>query len=429
MSFMKTTYQEKGYLNYIKKIDMSSYTTRGSGWTSHQSKEMIKAQDIAYWIKHCRYLEQLMIGDELMNVFVEPELIQSIFNYDPHPYLKVIDFTGFCDQTINEKLATIMFNEENKEDVRIEEESKKEQGDAEEEVKDVLDVHLQQWMNIPPQLSQLSFHMCMALSPSLFFLPFFKRLALNGNTITRLDLAYTPITNQVFDYLDPSQLTHLNLQGCKYISCCNSSTSSSNLISFLLKATNLIELNLNMHFNGTPNDQQFCESCLSSLLSKQHTSTLASSLKVLDLGGHGHLKDHHLQSISPLLLQQLLYFSIAYNSHITYPTLISILPKMKQLQYINVTKTKSIQPMFYPIFNHPQLPNNLQVMEVDNPKNTLSPKINSHQKKEVWNLHQYGRRCYYAKNNTDPRFKYSQKLLMMDEQPQSPMMKYWSFSY
>ncbi|CAO3620129.1 unnamed protein product [Cunninghamella blakesleeana] len=428
------TFEKQGYLKYTKKIDLSSYNIRGSGWTSDQAKGLVQASMLAHWIKKSGYLEQLMIGDELMHVFVEPELIQSIFNYDPHPYLKVIDFTGFCDQGINEKLANAMFSSSSPSFImndREGEDEKKDDNQVISTTNENLDIHLQPWMKIPPKLSQLSFHMCMALSPTLFFLPFFERLSLNGNCITRLDLAYTQITNQVFDYLDPLQLTHLNLQGCKYISCCSS--SSSRLIDFLLKATNLIELNLNMHFNGTPSGQQFCESCLSSLLSncKQH----CPSLKILDLGGQANLKDHHLLN-NITLLQQLSYFSIAYAPHITYQPFIStLLPKFKSLEYLNISKSKHIQPMIYPLLNQLDQPSLssylpcLKVIELDNPKNYLHSKIQSIKQVDYWQLHQYGRRSYYAKNNTDPRFKYSQKLLMMDDQPQSPMMKYWSFSY
>ncbi|ORZ11188.1 hypothetical protein BCR42DRAFT_421730 [Absidia repens] len=444
-------FQQTDVLRFVRTLDLSSYTVRGSGWTEHQAKTTVVAADLARWISLCRFLQQLVIGDELMYVFVEPDVMRAIFTTD-HPFLQVIDFTGFCDQKVTQAMADLFQQQQQQTcNKKIDNDnngvglespllvsttlgqqqySVSDLADATDGL-DRMDVH--EW-KMPPRLTQLSFHLCMALSPSLFFAPFFERLASNGNTITRLDLAYTPITNQVFTHVQPSSLTHLNLQGCRGIHCC--SGNETNMARFLRQCTNLVELNLNMHFNGVAMGNQFCGSCLAGFLRRDVGNM--HQLSVLDLGGQAHLTDDLLNSIPTSTLSKLHYFSVAYSQAVTLDgSMTGLLDKMHQLEYLNVTRTSiNASPRLLSLLlSHCSSNSNtgqLQVVEVDGTK-SVSPNQPQQQQspsgKNEWCFSQQGRRGYYARPGVDPRFKYSQKLLLLDEQPQSPMMKYWSFSH
>ncbi|KAI8089022.1 uncharacterized protein BX664DRAFT_331987 [Halteromyces radiatus] len=406
-------FEEKQYVGYVRKLDLSSYSVRGSGWTEQQAKQIVVATELAHLITVCHYLQQLVIGDELMHVFVEPGVMRAIFTTD-HPFLQVIDFTGFCDQKITQVMADL-FQQQEKEKEKKEKGQEltlmiKKDDDEEEE-----DMKVHQW-KMPPKLTQLSFHHCMALSPKLFFQPFFERLAMNGNTITRLDLAYTPITNQIFTYINSSTLTHLNLQGCRGIYCCYQ--DNNDMMAFLSECIHLVELNLNLQFNGIPMGNQFCHGCLKRFLMQDVKKM--KNLRVLDLGGQANLTDDILLNMYDGLTRQLQYFSVGYNRCISMEMILILLTRMKQLEYLNVTRCNNISITKLLLYlNHHH--HNIQVIEIDN--------HHHHKNINDWYFIQHGRRGYYARKGIDPRFKYSQKLLLLDEQPQSPMMKYWSFSY
>lgn len=415
-------FEAKGYLErYVRTLDLSSYTVRGSGWSEQQAKKVIVASDLAQWITRCRFLQQIVIGDELMHVFVEPDVMRAIFTTD-HPFLQVIDFTGFCDQKVTKAMADLFLQQHSTS-------TKKDEGKAISPLllptlhtpqettddDDRMDVH--HW-KMPPRLTQLSFHLCMALSPTLFFQPFFERLASNGNTITRLDLAHTPITNQVFTHVNPSTLTHLNLQGCRGIHCCDG------LAPFLRQCTNLVELNLNMHFNGVAVGNQFCSGCLGDFL--RHDLKPMRRLRVLDLGGQAHLTDGLLIQTPIAVLAGLHYLSVAYATHVTLDGAMgTLLGVMKQIEYLNVTRTSMNRNPRTLLDLCARVAPQLQVIEVEDRAMGRDRMAGS----TTWAFSQHGRRGYYARQGIDPRFKYSQKLLLLDEQPQSPMMKYWSFSY
>ncbi|KAI8343191.1 hypothetical protein BC941DRAFT_410679 [Chlamydoabsidia padenii] len=447
-------FRSKGYLErYVRTLDLSSFTVRGSGWSEQQAKKVIVASDLARWITLCRYLQQVVIGDELMHVFVEPDVMRAIFTTD-HPYLQVIDFTGFCDQKVTKAMADL-FQQQQQQLQRVNKKKKEisngddisplllptlsplaiqqqpmddhsdENEDDDDDDVDTLDrMGVHQW-KMPPRLTQLSFHLCMALSPTLFFQPFFERLASNGNTITRLDLAYTPITNQVFTHVNPSTLTHLNLQGCRGIQCCNH--NGMTMAAFLRQCTGLVELNLNMHFNGMAMGNQFCSQCLAQFLrvDLKHMR----HLRVLDLGGQAHLTDALLVDMPTSVLSQLHYFSVAYATAVSLQGAMQyLLDQMKRVEYLNVTRTSMNTSPRLLLDHCTKVAPQLKVIEVDGKSNGGTG--GGYDKSlSTWSYSQHGRRGYYARQGIDPRFKYSQKLLLLDEQPQSPMMKYWSFSY
>ncbi|KAL0573711.1 hypothetical protein ABG067_009189, partial [Albugo candida] len=77
------------------RLDLSSYTTKGSRYSVEKAKSIVLANELANLILKCKNLKELFVGEELMHAFVSPRVIRSIFNIKNN--LTTLDFTGFCD--------------------------------------------------------------------------------------------------------------------------------------------------------------------------------------------------------------------------------------------------------------------------------------------------------------------------------------------
>lgn len=391
--------------SFVRILDFSSYTTRGSRWTEAKAKSLLVASEIASLIRACPNLQELYVGEEMMHAFVSPCVIKSIFNNKQQRNLETVDFTGFCDK----KFTTVMsdfFGKPLPSKLKEPQPCTKVTTTATAEM-----IEEEDW-SIPSKLKNISFYMCMALSEQQFFIPFFDKLSLSGNQLVQLDLAHTQITSQVFVSLEKSMstITHLNLAGCHQLTCC------SPLISFITQATQLQQFNLNMDFSGFA-CSKFCTQCLYTLM-----KSFSSALHTLDMGGHLNLNDELLKHVqqAPTNLQ---YLSISACKNISVNGLKHYL-KGKKLQYLNVSKalTTTTTTMEIPrVLN--ELTNICDVIEISNTmgKDKLSPCI------KEWKLIQQGRRFYYSKSGEDARFIYSKKLLFNDQL--SPMNIYWAYSY
>ncbi|KAI8144216.1 hypothetical protein BJV82DRAFT_608736 [Fennellomyces sp. T-0311] len=395
-------FRQRGWLKYVRRLDLSSYTARGSGWTEAKAKAIVEPRTLAQLLIDCVNLTELYVGEEMMHAFVEPIVIRAIFN--PHPRLEVLDFSGFCDRRFTDAMAHVFSGE-----------GKKKHEDA---VADNTLLQLESQMPentvMPPRLGRISFYMCMALSQSSFFIPFFEQLS--KNELSRLDLANTKITSELFRHLDPSSLTHLNVQGCHGISCCSA------FIPFVARAKKLIELNLNMNFSGV-GGSNFCSDCLARLVSMD-----MPQLRSLNLGGHGSMDDHVLSHFSDANARRLEFFSLASTKEITVQGLLNLLGRMPQLKYMNLAHTwvdlKCLTQVLLSTRTddkQPGIHSTLKIIEVKQ-DNRYPQYI------QDWRLVHHGRRSYYSRDGVDPRFYYSNKLLMLDEIPSSPMTKYWSYS-
>ncbi|KAI9249404.1 hypothetical protein BDA99DRAFT_523710 [Phascolomyces articulosus] len=425
-------FRKRGWLKYVRRLDLSSYSARGSGWTEAKAKAIVEPHALAQLLIDCVYLTELYVGEEMMQAFVEPIVIRAIFN--GHPRLEVLDFTGFCDRKFTDVMAHVFGgnndNQQQQQHKSIKQQQKEiwdregilpfmMEDEEEEEEKDLLALESQLPENtmMPPRLNRISFYMCMALSQSSFFIPFFGQLS--NNQLTRLDLANTKITSDLFQHLDPTCLTHLNLQGCHGVSCC------SLFLPFLEQAKELIELNLNMSFSGV-GGSNFCSDCLAHLVSID-----MPHLRTLNLGGHGHMNDHVLSNVHPQNARRLEYFSLASTKQVTVDALLKLLGGMSQLKYLNLSRTWFILDLKYlaSILSSTRtdekqvsgISPTLKVIEV-------SPESRYPQQIHDWTLVHHGRRSYYSRDQVDPRFFYSNKLLLLDEIPVSPMTKYWSYS-
>ncbi|CAO3645288.1 unnamed protein product [Mucor hiemalis] len=394
---------------FVCKLDFSSYTTKGSRYSVEKAKTVVLANELACIIRECEYLKELFVGEELMHAFVSPRVIRSIFCHKNK--LSTLDFTGFCDRSFTTVMTDIF-----KPNIltKLEEKKCKSINSTTEEMTTVME----NW-SIPPRLQNVSFYMCMALSQDHFFAPFFDKLAISGNRLTRLDLAYTQITSQLFTHMVPEnyeRLTHLNLQGCHSLTCC------SPLISFIESCKELVELHINVNLNGV-GGSRFCHECIYRIL--KSTSKL-KSLKSLDMGGHVNFDDAMMRAIDMTgSFKELRHFSLTYCSNVSLDVLQNnFLIHLPKLHYLNLARTPLTTDINYlPRVLH-ELSPHIKVVEIS----PFTPKKYPTCIKD-WNLTIQGRRTYYSRDNVDPKYVYPKKMLMLENQVLSPMNKYWCYSY
>ncbi|RCH91414.1 hypothetical protein CU098_004667 [Rhizopus stolonifer] len=371
----------KSLSHCVHRLDFSSYTTRGSRWSEERAKSVLLPEELAYLIGCCDLLQELLIGEEMVYAFVSPQVIQAIFNHQKIK-LRTLDFTGFCDRNVSSLLAE-------------------------------------------PQLSNVSFYMCMAFSQDKFFIPFFKEFSSSGNQLKRLDLAYTQINSQLFSYLLQGKqyqaLTHLNLQGCHSLSCC------SPLIDFIERCENLQHLNLNMDFNGI-GASRFCHECIYRLLKSR------STVRLLDMGGHVNVSPAVLTRLmtEKVIFPQLRHLSFAYCQSITLDILEKFLlyNHHAHLGYLNLARTPltELNGSLVHTMNRLKQFKHLQTVEVS----PFTSKKYPSQLLNYWKMTTQGRRTYYSQQGHDPRFVYSKKMILFEDGQMdtlSPMNKYWCYSY
>lgn len=394
---------------FVCRLDFSSYTTKGSRYSVEKAKTIVLANELASLIRECEALQELFVGEELMHAFVSPRVIRSIFSHKNK--LTTLDFTGFCDRSFTTVMTDIF-----KPNVL----TKLEEKHCKRIASTTATTVMENW-SIPPDLQNVSFYMCMALSQDHFFAPFFDKLAVSGNRLTRLDLAYTQITSELFTHMVPAnyeRLTHLNLQGCHSLTCC------SPLIPFIESCKELEELNLNVNLNGV-GGTRFCQECIYRIL--KATGQLRS-LRSLDLGGHVHFDDAMIRAVeSNGGFRELGQFSMTYCSNVSLEVLQNhFLVHLPKLHYLNLART----PLTVDINYLPRvlrgLSPHITVVEISP---FSSPKKYPTQVMGVWTLVTQGRRTYYSRDGVDPRCVYPKKMLMLENQVLSPMNKYWCYSY
>ena len=396
---------------FVCRLDFSSYTTRGSRYSVEKAKSIVMANELANMILECHYLKELFVGEELMHAFVSARVIRSIFCHQNH--LRTLDFTGFCDRSFTTVMADMF-----KPNVPTKLQARK-STTVVSTVQEEQDFLLENW-SIPSKLQHVSFYMCMALSQEHFFIPFFDKMASSGNRLTKLDLAYTQITSDIFAHMAPENyqhLTHLNLQACHSLSCC------SPLIPFLEQCTELIELNLNIDFNGI-GGSRFCQGCIYKIMTM---AGQMKSLTLLDMGGHTHLDDTLLMALQlddTSKFRRLEKLGLTYCKEITLDVLQKhFLIHLPNLYYLNLARTPLTTDLNYLPRVINQLSNHLEILEIS----PFTPKKYPQHIKD-WTLTVQGRRSFYSKTK-NPCFVYSKKLILVENQVLSPMNKYFCYSY
>ncbi|KAI8994612.1 hypothetical protein BDB01DRAFT_841038 [Pilobolus umbonatus] len=354
-------------LSFVHRLDLSSYTTRGSRYSEEKAKGIVIADELAGVIGHCRNMKELYVGEEMMHAFVSSSVIHTIFKCQNE--LSTLDFTGFSDKN---------------------------------------------------HLERISFFMCTAFSEQDFYIPFFYKFTASGNHLTRLDLGYTQISSQLFLHLSPpKKLTHLSLQGCQLLTCC------SPLIDYIEECTELVSLNMDCNGIG---GSRFCQDCIKRLLMSVSNKR---NLVALDVGGLTNLDDTILLELvteNPDCLSGVKYLSLAYCSQISSNVLYTLLlDHMPHLHYLNLSRTSfsnEISQLTSLIARLNRSFGNVKVLEV-------SPVVPKKYPGEIlkWILTNHGRRIYYSQATIDPRFCYSKKIMLVDDCKLSAMNQYWSYSY
>ncbi|KAI8878381.1 hypothetical protein K501DRAFT_287914 [Backusella circina FSU 941] len=406
LSFYETHCSSAGSIESVQRLDLSSYTTRGSRLSEQQAKSLVVSDQLANMIKCCKNIQEIYVGEEMIHACVSPNVLETIFCHSSQ--LKTVDFTGFCDQKLTQALSDFFRKEGDGKNTL--EKNKSQQ------LHSVLPSNVKltgsDW-TISPRLENISFYMCMALSPQHFFIPFFQKLAISGNNIKKLDLSFTQITNDLFLHINPDHVTHLSLQGCHSLSCC------SPLIPFILSCKNLVHLNLNMEFNGSPTSR-FCSGCLTLIIKSLNYYQMTTAL---DLGGHANLDDNVFSVLDYQLPPKLKYFSVASTSHTSLPVTVKLLQSVSELAYLNIARTSFASDNISNTLNQlgSTTGKKLEVVEVSSKRypNSIT---------RDWSLATQGKRTFYSRGNVEPRFYYSKKLLMGQNQNLSAMNKYWSYS-
>lgn len=389
--------ENKELKRLVNRLDFSSYTTRGSRWSEEKAKSIILGEELSILIGECNQLKELFVGEEMMHAFVSPKVIRSIFSHENK--LSTIDFTGFCDRNFTTVMADLF---------KPTTLTKSELKHCDFNATSAVDQLTNDNWSIPPRLQNISFYMCMALSQENFFIPFFDKLAMNRNQLRRLDLGYTQISSELFTHLkgQESTLTHLNLQGCHSLTCC------SPLITFIKGCSNLIQLNVNMEFNGI-GGSRFCHECIFTILNATN-----QKIESLDMGGHVNFDDSMLISDFPNLNQ----LSLTYCKNISIEKLISL--NTPKLYYLNLSRTPLTMDISYLPRVLEKL-DHLKIIEIS----PFTPKKYPSVINKKWKLSIHGRRTFYSQDDINPMYAYSKKLLLLDNQVLSPMVKYWCYSY
>lgn len=378
-------FYKRGWLSYVHRLDLSSYTARGSGWTEAQANKLLCPKKMTKLFTGCHRVSELYVGEQVMSAFIDPDVLQVLFFQCAR--LQVLDFCGCCDA----KLAGAMANV-------IQQEPEKKMA----------------------SLDCVSFYMCMSLKQSAFFIPFFKKTT----RLVRLDLSHSRITSDLFIHIDPTALTHLSLQGCHGITCCNTP-----LIPFLQRATCLVELNMTMAFNGMPTSQ-CCTICLVRMI--QAINTNMPFLHTLHLSGHVHLDDGVLSHFQSSTLHRLERLELASSPSMTlYGLLTHVIDRAPKLYYLNIADSPLAREFNKYLKVLLERCHHLGVIEVGN---IIAGNGLPKEWQGDWSLISHGRRTYYSRAkdtfpSLDPRFVCSHKLPMTDQIPDSPMLKYWCYSY
>ncbi|KAG1470452.1 hypothetical protein G6F56_002676 [Rhizopus delemar] len=231
----------------VHRMDLSAYTLKGLRLSVEKAKSIIRTKDLVRLFDGCHQLKELCVGEELMETFVSPPVLQSVFQKS----LRTLDLTG-CSKMNR-------------------------------------DVILQCFV-IPKQLENISFFMNSAISQDQVLIPFFDQLIANGNQLKRLDFGRTTITNKLFSHLpSPDTLIRLSLMECCYLSCC------SDTIRYIERCQNLVELNIEAI-------SRFCKSCLHRII-----RSFGPKLESLNLGNQSHLDETHIRALPRLKYLSLSY--------------------------------------------------------------------------------------------------------------------------
>jgi hypothetical protein len=422
-------------MKLVKCLDLSAYTSMGSGWTDAKAKSVVNAESLALLIRSCSQLETLLLGDDFGNT-IDSNVLFAIFS---RPKLNGLDMVACSSPMVAKSMAATMGNlQPASNQVRESDEPRAYHSGTDPSVPQHLDedsamsddtnksicssssssrrgsldldcsssIADNAFVTLPPSLERLSLHMCSSLSESSVLVPLLSSLP----ALTKVDLSHTKVTTSTLWNISPSALTELSLRHCRGLTCCN-----AGLPYLLARFEKLTHLNLAMDPNL--GGSRFCESCLTHII-----SNIAPQLKTLDISGSLELNDDHLNAIPQN--HQLEKLSIAHCRGITLESLLKLIERSPKLSYINVAGVTSVE-MTLPSLMSLLESQSLAVTEIsDQVCNVLPSTVCG------WQKSRHGRRCYLssvAGKVATPEFVHSYKL-SIDSDVLSPLAKYWSYA-
>ncbi|KAH8551970.1 hypothetical protein BGW37DRAFT_424998 [Umbelopsis sp. PMI_123] len=227
-------------MSLVKCLDLSAYTTMGSGWTDAKAMTVVHAESLALLIRSCSRLEQVLLGDGMGNV-INDAVINAIFS---RPLLH-------ASSPVVENSPVVAL----------------------------------------PDLQSMSLHMCSSLSESLVLSPLLSRLP----TLSKIDLSHTKITTATLWNIQSVNLKELCLRYCRGLTCCNGGLPYA-----LSRFTELEYLNLAM--NPSLGGSRFCDACLhhitSNLSHNLTTLDISGSLELNDSHLAAIPQNHRLEKLS-----------------------------------------------------------------------------------------------------------------------------------
>ncbi|KAJ2961429.1 hypothetical protein NQZ79_g3307 [Umbelopsis isabellina] len=422
-------------MRLVKCLDLSAYTSMGSGWTDAKAKTVVNAESLALLIRSCSQLETLLLADAFGNI-IDSIVLSAIFS---RPKLSGLDMVACSSPMFAKSMAVTMGNLQTASNqVSESDEPRAYNSGTDPSVPQHLDddsamsdhpnksmcsspssSRRGSWdvacsstatnddvVTLPPSLVNLSLHMCSSLSESSVLVPLLSSLS----ALNKVDLSHTKVTTSTLWNIAPNALTDLSLRYCRGLTCCN-----AGLPYLLARFEKLIYLNLAMDPNL--GGSRFCETCLTHIM-----SNITPQLKTLDISGSLELNDDHLNAIPQD--HQLEKLSIAHCRGITLEGVLKLIKRSPKLCYINVAGVTSVE-MTLPSLMRLLESQSLAVTEISDQVCNVLPSTMC-----GWQKSRHGRRCYLSSvtgNAANPEFKHSYKLSIGSD-TLSPLAKYWSFA-
>jgi hypothetical protein len=420
-------------MSLVKCLDLSAYTTMGSGWTDAKAMTVVHAESLALLIRSCSRLEQVLLGDGMGNV-INDAVINAIFS---RPLLHGLDFIACSNPSFAKSMSLTMGNlhpvSKNFSEPRAY--NQPHQSGTDPVAEDLDDSNLSVCSELSrrnsvdciasssasspvvenspvvalPDLQSMSLHMCSSLSESLVLSPLLSRLP----TLSKIDLSHTKITTATLWNIQSVNLKELCLRYCRGLTCCNGGLPYA-----LSRFTELEYLNLAM--NPSLGGSRFCDACLHHI-----TSNLSHNLTTLDISGSLELNDSHLAAIPQN--HRLEKLSIAYCRNVSLNAILALLKRSPNLYYLNVAGVNSVETTLPSLMKLLECTTSaLNVAEIsDQVYNVLPGSVCRWQKSRL------GRRCYlYRGNQATSGFAettHSYKV-QISSNTLSPIIKYWSYA-
>jgi hypothetical protein len=422
-------------MSLVKCLDLSAYTTMGSGWTDAKAMGVVHAESLSMMIRSCSRLEQVLLGDGLGNV-INDAVLNAIFS---RPLLRGVDMMACSNPSFAQSFSLTMGNLEpvskkfSSEPRAFNQALPSRTDPVAEDMDDdsnssvcsglsrrnslncIASSSLDSTVEIRPvvalpDLESLSLHMCSSLSESLVLSPLLSRLP----TLTHIDLSHTKITTTTLWNLQPGNLKELSLRYCRGLTCCN-----AGLPYVLARFTDLEYLNLAM--NPNLGGSRFCDTCLLHIMSH-----LSPHLTTLDISGSLELNDGHLAAMQRN--QKLEKLSIAYCRNVSLNAILDLLKRSPNLHYLNVTGVLSVETTLPSLMKLLECTTSaVAVIEIsDQVYNVLPGNVCG------WKKSRLGRRCYLQRGNQatsgPAETTHSYKVQMASHTALSPIIKYWSYA-